>query len=149
MSMTRSLAPFFNGSADYGLLRDAVKQFGKNDFKGFAATIRDEGLTGPGLGALLFYVCAFPRAHVMNGAGPALQRLESLLTGTPVADVRARHEHLRHVNASIEASIGVDAILDSGRPLAQDDLLDAAAAAEKAGYGSAARAIRHRLLQPA
>ena len=149
MSMTRSLAPFFNGSADSALMRTAVDQFGNNDFKGFAATVRDPGLTGPGLGALLFYVCAFPRAHVRLGAGPAWQRLESLLTGVPVADVRARHGHLRQVNAAIEASIGVDAILDTGRALAADDLLDAAAAAEKAGYASAARAIRYRLLQPA
>ena len=121
----------------------AMDAYNENNAKVFARQVN--GLDPAYVPGLLEYVCTFPRAErTMAPANPLAVALEALIEGTTRAAVRARHDWLRAVNADIEVSGAVDAILASN-VVDKSALEKALAITERRGYEATSRTLRFRL----
>lgn len=120
--------------------RRAMDAYNENNFKSFADSV--QRLDAAYLDGLLEYVCRFPRSErTMRRPHPLAVLWESLIENKPRAAVIARHEWLRTVNADIEMSIAVDAILGTRRasPAA---VAASCTVAQQRGYSRTAGCLR-------
>ena len=125
--------------------RRAMDAYNENNLKGFADSSKK--LDAPYLDGLLEYVCSFPRAErTLRPALRPMVAVEAVFFGITRAEVTARHDALRAVNADVEVFAAVDVILSTGKATAEA-MRHALAITEKRGYEAASRALHFGLQQ--
>lgn len=123
----------------------AMDAYNENDFGTFKQVV--QGLDAACVPGLLEFVCTFPRAErTLKPAARWAVALEAAFEGVSRDAVRARHDNLRAVNADVEVSSAVDAILSAHTP-DKAALETALAVTTRRGYAAATRSLRFRLQQ--
>jgi hypothetical protein len=123
-------------------LAAAFNAYNRRDYKGYQALVAADELAPESLGKLLTHVCAYPPSSLNRDASRLMVLFESLVFGQKVADTVARHAGLKQANANVEASIGVDAIVATGRALPPAAVQKALEKAEGRGCTYAANTLR-------